>query len=41
VASDDDVLAPGPVARLLEAAGWRLVDLDDSDQRYLALAARR
>jgi SAM-dependent methyltransferase len=39
--SDDDVLAPAQLERLLEANGWQLVSLDDGDDRYLALARRR
>jgi SAM-dependent methyltransferase len=35
-----DVRDPANVGAALAAAGWVLVDLDDGDDRYLALAAR-
>jgi SAM-dependent methyltransferase len=38
--SDDDVLAPATLPRLLLASGWRLEMLDDSEGRYLAVATR-
>jgi len=38
--SDDAVLAPATLPRLLSAAGWDLEELDDGDGRYLALARR-
>jgi SAM-dependent methyltransferase len=39
--SDDDPLAPARLASLLHDAGWTPVDIDDSSERYLALAVRR
>ncbi len=41
VPSDDDVLAPAQLARLLTQAGWQLRRLDDAEDRYLALAVRQ
>jgi SAM-dependent methyltransferase len=38
--SEDDVLAPSRLQPLCEAAGWRVVSIDDSDTRYLAIAER-
>ena len=38
---DDDVRAQPQLGRLLGATGWELLLLDDSDDRYLALAVRR
>jgi SAM-dependent methyltransferase len=38
---DDDVRAQPHLGRLLGAAGWELLLLDDSDDRYLALAVKR
>lgn len=38
---DDDIRAQPHLGRLLGATGWELLLLDDSDARYLALAARR
>jgi SAM-dependent methyltransferase len=37
----DDVRAGANLEPVLEGAGWTLIYLDDSDQRYLALAQRR
>lgn len=39
--SPDDVRAQPRLGALLDAAGWHLLSLDDSAERYLALAARR
>jgi ubiquinone/menaquinone biosynthesis C-methylase UbiE len=39
--SDDDVLAGGQLARLLDEAGWNLESVDDAPERFLALARRR
>ena len=38
--SDDDVIAPGRLGALLRAAGWALERIDDSPERFLALAVR-
>jgi len=38
--SNDDVLAAGRISSLLAASGWVLVELDDAQDRYLALACR-
>jgi SAM-dependent methyltransferase len=38
--SDDDVIAPGRLRRLLERTGWRVISIDDAPERYLALARR-
>jgi SAM-dependent methyltransferase len=38
--SDDDLVAPGRLGRLLADAGWRLESIDDGAERYLALARR-
>lgn len=38
--SDDDVIAPARLHRLLQATGWELVQIDDAVERYLALATR-
>jgi len=38
---DDDLLAPGPLDRLLRASGWSLASYDDGPGRFLALAERR
>jgi SAM-dependent methyltransferase len=38
--SEDDVIAPGRLGELLPAAGWRLLWVDDGEDRYLALAER-
>jgi SAM-dependent methyltransferase len=38
--SDDDVVAPARLPGLLRAAGWQLDSIDDSPERYLALARR-
>jgi RimJ/RimL family protein N-acetyltransferase len=38
---DDDLLAPGPLDRLLRACGWSLASYDDGPGRFLALAERR
>jgi SAM-dependent methyltransferase len=40
VPSDDDVLSGARLPALLAATGWQLVVLDDTDERYLALATR-
>ncbi|MCC7359847.1 MAG: class I SAM-dependent methyltransferase [Anaerolineales bacterium] len=39
--SDDDVLAAGRLRALCAAAGWQVTSIDDSAERYLALAVRR
>jgi SAM-dependent methyltransferase len=38
--SDDDVIAPGRLRRLLERTGWRVLAIDDAAERYLARARR-
>ena len=38
--SDDDITSPARLPGLLDDAGWRLESLDDSADRYLALATR-
>lgn len=38
--SDDDVIAPVRLGKLLPAAGWALESIDDGADRYLALARR-
>jgi ubiquinone/menaquinone biosynthesis C-methylase UbiE len=38
--SEDDVVSPSRLPATLSAAGWRLNTLDDSPERYLALATR-
>lgn len=38
---DDDPRAQPQIGRLLAATGWELLLLDDSDERYLALAVRQ
>jgi SAM-dependent methyltransferase len=40
VPSDDDVLAPGRLAGLLAATGWRVLRIDDAEDRFAALAVR-
>lgn len=40
VPSDDDVLAGARLTRLCAAAGWQVTAIDDSAERYLALAVR-
>ncbi len=35
--SEDDVLAPARLVRLLEGAGWQIVRLEDDPERFLAL----
>lgn len=40
VPSDNDLISPKRLPALLGAAGWRLDSIDDSDERYLALASR-
>jgi SAM-dependent methyltransferase len=39
--SDDDLLAPDRLARLLDDTGWTAAGIDDGPERYLALAVRR
>lgn len=39
--SPDDIRGPAHLPGVLDAAGWDLVDLDDGDERYLAVARRR
>ena len=41
VPSDDDIIAPLPLHRLCAMAGWEIIEMDDADDRYLALAIRR
>jgi SAM-dependent methyltransferase len=36
----DDIRAPRNVAIALESTGWKLVEVDDSESRYLAVARR-
>jgi SAM-dependent methyltransferase len=36
----DDLLAPGPLGRLLHRTGWRLARYDDDPDRFLTLAER-
>lgn len=38
---EDDIRAQPQIERLLAATGWELLVLDDSDERYLALAVRQ
>jgi len=38
--SDDDVIAPARLEKLLPAAGWRIERIDDAAERFLALATR-
>jgi SAM-dependent methyltransferase len=38
--SDDDLLAAHNFERVLRDHGWELVDIDDGDDRYLAIAVR-
>ena len=37
---DDDLLAPGPLDRLLQSSGWSLAGYDDGPDRFLAQADR-
>ena len=37
----DEVLGPANLSGFLDAAGWKLESVDDSESRYLALAVRR
>ena len=37
---DDDLLAPGPLDRLLQGTGWWLAGYDDGPDRFLAVADR-
>lgn len=41
VPSDDDAIAPTRLADALRASGWADETIDDAEERYLALAARR
>jgi hypothetical protein len=41
VVSDDDVLSGVRLPALLADTGWRLLMLDDAEDRYLAVAVRR
>jgi SAM-dependent methyltransferase len=41
VPSDDDVLSGARLPALLADTGWRLLTLDDAEDRYLAVAVRR
>jgi hypothetical protein len=36
----DDLLAPGPLRRLLDRTGWRPTRHDDGPDRFLAVAER-
>lgn len=38
--SDDDVIAPGRLRKLLERSGWCVGWIDDAPERFLALARR-
>jgi SAM-dependent methyltransferase len=40
VPSDDDAVAPARLRGLLEATGWSLDAIEDSEERYLARAVR-
>jgi hypothetical protein len=40
VPSDDDVVAPNRLKPALEETGFRLILIDDGEDRYLALAER-
>jgi hypothetical protein len=40
VLRDDDLLAPGPLRRLLDRTGWWLDRYDDGPNRFLAIAER-
>jgi SAM-dependent methyltransferase len=40
VPSDDDAVAPARLRGLLEATGWSLDGIEDSEERYLARAVR-
>jgi SAM-dependent methyltransferase len=37
----DDIRAPENLTNALESTGWELVEIDDTDERYLAVACRR
>jgi ubiquinone/menaquinone biosynthesis C-methylase UbiE len=39
--SDDDVLSAKRLRALCEQTGWQVSSIDDSDDRYLALAVRQ
>jgi SAM-dependent methyltransferase len=41
VPSDDDIIAPRQLHSLCAIAGWEIIEIDDADDRYLALAIRR
>jgi len=40
VPSDDDIAAPARMEALLTATGWRMISIEDGEERYLALAER-
>jgi len=41
VPNDDDVMAPAQLRPALEAAALSVIEMDDGDDRYLALAVKR
>ena len=41
VPTDDDVMAPAQLCPALEAAALSVIEMDDGDDRYLALAVKR
>ena len=38
--STDDIRAPHNIVSALESTGWQLVEVDDTDRRYLAIASK-
>lgn len=38
--SDDDTIAPPRLRQLCAATGWRVLSIDDAEERYLALARK-
>ncbi|HEV7865844.1 MAG TPA: SAM-dependent methyltransferase, partial [Acidimicrobiia bacterium] len=36
----DDILDPANIVPALDAAGWEVIGIDDSDDRYLTVARR-
>jgi SAM-dependent methyltransferase len=41
VPTDDDVMAPAQLRPVVEATGFSVIQMDDGDDRYLALAVKR